>query len=258
MGARRPYGRFRFFEAYILESKSHFLNTIVYIDGLNLYYSLKNTPYKWLNIKALVESALDSSWHNIVAIKYFTARVQSTLTDPSKDSRQDIFLQAVQTLQKVEIVYGKFKKRDIKAPLLIKNPEKLKQIQKVTGRNIFQFSKYEEKETDVNIATHIMYDCCYEKGFFVSWGFSPEAWEFKASIRDKQIEFFEVGLLLNSLLISGDISTEHKTLYKERVKKPFKVVKDQSAEEQRIEKELKKSEAKRKRVGKRRKKDQEV
>ena len=145
-----------------MESKSYFLNTIVYIDGLNLYYSLKNTPYKWLNIKTLVESALDSSWHNIVAIKYFTARVQSTLTDPSKDSRQDIFLQAVQTLQKVEIIYGKFKKRDIKAPLLIKNPEKLKQIQKVTGRNIFQFSKYEEKETDVNIATHIMYDCCKE------------------------------------------------------------------------------------------------
>ena len=147
MGARRPYGRFRFFEICILESKSLPLNTLIYIDGLNLYYSLKNTPYKWLNIKALIESALDSSWHNIVAIKYFTARVQSTLTDPSKDSRQDIFLQAVQTLPKVEIVYGKFKKRDIKAPLLIKNPEKLKQIQKVTGRNIFQFSKYEEKET---------------------------------------------------------------------------------------------------------------
>ena len=155
-------GRFRFFEVYILKAKDHLLNTIVYIDGLNLYYSLKNTPYKWLNIKALIETVLDSSWHNIVAIKYFTARVQSTLTDPSKDSRQDIFLQAIQTLQKVEIVYGKFKKRDIKAPLLIKNQEKLKQVQKIMGKSVFQFSKYEEKETDVNIATHIMYDCCKE------------------------------------------------------------------------------------------------
>lgn len=162
MGARRPFGRFRLFEVYILESKNHLLNTNVYIDGLNLYYSLKNTPYKWLNIKTLVESVLDSSWHNIVAIKYFTARVQSTLTDNSKDSRQDIYLQVVQKLQKVEVIYGKFKKRDIKATLSIKNPEKLKKIQKIIGKNVFQFSKYEEKETDVNIATHIMYDCCKE------------------------------------------------------------------------------------------------
>ena len=49
-------------------------------------------------------------------------------------------------LQKVEIIYGKFKKRGIKATLSIKNPKKFKQIQKVTGRNIFQFSKYEEIE----------------------------------------------------------------------------------------------------------------
>ena len=136
------------------------LNTIVYIDGLNLYYSLKNTPYKWLNIKSLIETVLDSSWHKIIAIKYFTARIQSTLNDPSKDNRQDIYLQAVQTLQEVKIVYGKFKKRDIKASLSIKNPETLKQIQRIMGRRVFQFSKYEEKETDVNLATHIMYDCC--------------------------------------------------------------------------------------------------
>lgn len=144
----------------MLSKLSKPLNTIVYIDGLNLYYSLKNTPYKWLNIETLINSVLDSSWHNVTKIKYFTARVHSTLTDPSKDSRQDIYLQAIQTLQKTKIVYGKFKKRDIKARLSIKNPGKLKQVQKIIGKSTFQFSKYEEKETDVNIATHIMYDCC--------------------------------------------------------------------------------------------------
>ena len=59
----------------------------------------------------------------------------------------------------------------------------------------------------------------HKKGFFVSWGFSPEAWGFKASIEDKEIEFFEIGELLNGLLISDDISKEHAQLYKERVKK---------------------------------------
>ena len=59
----------------------------------------------------------------------------------------------------------------------------------------------------------------YEKGFFVSWGFSSEAWGFRASIEDKEIKFFEVGKLLNGLLISDNISKEHEKLYEERVKK---------------------------------------
>ena len=62
----------------------------------------------------------------------------------------------------------------------------------------------------------------YKIGFFVSWGFSPEAWEFKASVKNKKIEFIEVGKILNGLLISDDISTKHQKLYKQRVKKFFK------------------------------------
>lgn len=137
-------------------------NTIVYIDGFNLYYSLKNTPYKWLNIETLVDSVLDSSWHNVIQIKYFTARVKRKPRDPSNVIRQDVYLRVVQTLQKVEIVYGKFKRRNIKASLLIKNPEQLKQMRKIIGKNTIPFFKYKEKETDVNIATNIIYDCCKE------------------------------------------------------------------------------------------------
>ena len=68
---------FVFFESNVLKSRTPTpLNTIVYIDGFNLYYSLKNTSYKWLNIEALVNFILDPSWHNITQIKYFTARVK--------------------------------------------------------------------------------------------------------------------------------------------------------------------------------------
>ena len=102
------------------------LNTIVYIDGFNLYYSLKDTPYKWLNIEKLVKSVLDPDWHNIIQIKYFTARVKRKPKDPSNVIRQEMYLRAVQTIQKMEIVYGKFKRRNIKASLVIKNPEQLK------------------------------------------------------------------------------------------------------------------------------------
>ena len=58
------------------------MRTTIYIDGFNLYYGcLKNTPYKWLNVKALVEKLL-SSQHIISEIKYFTARVSSKPKQP--------------------------------------------------------------------------------------------------------------------------------------------------------------------------------
>ena len=137
-------------------SKVH--NTIVYIDGFNLYYSLKNTPYKWLNISKLVESVLDPRWHKIIKIKYFTAR------SPFSESahRQEFYLKAIRSLQNVEIVFGKFKKRDLKASLVISDFRKLEQVKQIVGGSLIQFQKYEEKETDVNIATHIIYDCCKE------------------------------------------------------------------------------------------------
>ena len=137
-------------------SKAH--NTIVYIDGFNLYYSLKNTPYKWLNIRKLIESILSPHWHKIIKIKYFTAR------SPFSESahRQEFYLKAIRTLQNVEIIFGKFKKRDLKASLVITDFEKLEQVKQIVGGDLIQFQKYEEKETDVNIATHIIYDCCKE------------------------------------------------------------------------------------------------
>ena len=142
------------------------LNTIVYIDGFNLYHSLRDTPYKWLNIEVLIHSILDFSWHNVIKIKYFTAN-----TPFSKSAqRQDLYLRVIDNLEKVEIIRGKFKKRYIeikktyvkKLSVLEGNYKKLKDIKNMLIENTVQFPKYEEKETDVNIATHIIYDCCKE------------------------------------------------------------------------------------------------
>lgn len=140
------------------------LNTIVYIDGFNLYHSLRDTPYKWLNIEELINSTLDSSWHNVIKIKYFTANTPFS----QSAQRQDLYLRAINNLKKVEIVRGKFKKRyiEIKKTYVKKlsiskgNPELLRNIKDMLMENTVQFPKYEEKETDVNIATHIVYDCC--------------------------------------------------------------------------------------------------
>ena len=141
-------------------------NTIVYIDGFNLYHSLIHTPYKWLNIEKLVHSVLDPSRNHIVKIKYFTARTPFS----ESTQRQDVYLRALKTLQKVEILYGKFKKRDIritkssleKLPIFKENFGKLQRICDIMGETSIKLTKHEEKETDVNIATHITYDCCKE------------------------------------------------------------------------------------------------
>ena len=126
--------------------------TIVYIDGFNVFYSLKKTPFKWLNLHKFSTVQLDSKKHNITKIKYFTARVQSTLTDPLKDTRQDIYLRALKTLPNLEIIFGQFKKRQVRGVLCNSKDRKL------LNKDIVKIKKWEEKMSDVHIATHLVAD----------------------------------------------------------------------------------------------------
>jgi hypothetical protein len=76
--------------------------THVYIDGFNLYYgALKKTPYKWLNIKRLAETILPQN--RITSVKYFTARVQGSESDPDQPQRQEILFRAFRTVPEIEI-----------------------------------------------------------------------------------------------------------------------------------------------------------
>ena len=54
------------------------MRTYIYIDGFNFYYgAVKDTPYKWLDVKALFAKILQPH-HAILRIKYFTALVSDT------------------------------------------------------------------------------------------------------------------------------------------------------------------------------------
>ena len=85
--------------------------TIIYIDGFNLYYSLKNTPFKWLNLQKLSDFYLSSGQHQITQIKYFTALVKETEKGRLNITRQHIYLRALRTLSNIEIIFGQFKKK---------------------------------------------------------------------------------------------------------------------------------------------------
>ena len=80
-----------------------------YIDGFNLYYgAVKGTPYKWLDLKAVFARILRPT-NQILAIKYYTAKISARPDDPSAPTRQTVFLTAQKAHNpELEITLGHF------------------------------------------------------------------------------------------------------------------------------------------------------
>ena len=116
-------------------------SSIIYIDRFNFYYgTVKNTRWKWLNPERFFHLLRQDD--EILAIKYFTALIIG-----SHRANQDAYLLALSTLPKIEIILGKFKKKQVKC--LVPGCQH-------SGRRVFQMP--EEKRTDVNIAISIVND----------------------------------------------------------------------------------------------------
>ncbi len=101
--------------------------------------------------------------NKVVRIKYFTARVKYTDKDRRAPERQDTYLRALRTVQRLVIVEGRFKKvrpKGVVVEILDKNSGGMVKVEK---GNIVRIEKHEEKQSDVNIATHIMLDCAKEE-----------------------------------------------------------------------------------------------
>jgi hypothetical protein len=88
------------------------MRTFIYIDAFNLYFgAVRGTQYKWLDLDQLCRILLPS--HEIVQIKYFTARVNARPADPDQPTRQATYLRALSTIQdRIYMrMYSKPKKR---------------------------------------------------------------------------------------------------------------------------------------------------
>ncbi|MEF8724020.1 MAG: NYN domain-containing protein [Candidatus Accumulibacter delftensis] len=92
------------------------MRTWVYIDGFNLYYGIRDSGCKWLNIKVLSETAMPTGVV-VEKLKYYTARV-SGITDPDQPRRQHIYLNALRTVPEVEIFFGQFLAKAMWRPVL--------------------------------------------------------------------------------------------------------------------------------------------
>lgn len=121
--------------------------TYVYVDSFNLYYGcLKGTPYRWLDISKMCQFLLPQ--HNVLHIKLFTAKVTARPHDPDQPTRQQTYFRALETLANFTIIYGHFLSHEVSMPQSpITNPPSYVRVMKT-----------EEKGSDVNLATHLLYD----------------------------------------------------------------------------------------------------
>ncbi len=118
---------------------------ITYIDGFNLYFGLKASrlqKYYWLNIQSLSQNLLKPN-QQLMKTKYFTARVSRP---PDKQKRQTTFIEALETLQDVEIYYGHYQQ----APFDCRH----------CGKRVWISH---EKMTDANIAVELLTDAFLDK-----------------------------------------------------------------------------------------------
>jgi uncharacterized LabA/DUF88 family protein len=115
-----------------------------FIDGFNLYHALdychaipehhRYRKYKWLNLRKLA-SLFVGRLDTLGEVFYFTALATWM---PDKVARHKLFIRA-QESEGVTIVYGEFKRKDKRCFVCRK-----------------QYSTFEEKQTDVNIAIHLL------------------------------------------------------------------------------------------------------
>jgi uncharacterized LabA/DUF88 family protein len=118
---------------------------IAYVDGFNLYFGMKDAGFeqcKWLDLHLLASNILKPN-QELVGVKYFTSRVGN---NPDKQKRQSNYIDALETTN-VKIIYGHYQTSSIEC-----------------NRCGFNWPTYNEKMTDVNIATQMLIDA-YQDNF---------------------------------------------------------------------------------------------
>lgn len=126
--------------------------TTFLVDGFNLYHSVKNASHdlggsgtRWLDIRALCASYLSAIGGNaqVEAIYYFSALATHLLAvDPQITARHQTYIECL-VATGVSVELARFKKKQFKCIHC--------------GQTI---KRFEEKETDVAVASKLLEVCC--------------------------------------------------------------------------------------------------
>jgi uncharacterized LabA/DUF88 family protein len=126
---------------------------VVYIDGFNFYYAAyadgEFGDYKWLDLCRFCDDLLPKL--DIVAVRYFTARVKPLPYDPENYRRQDAYLRALLTLPRLYVHLGLFRQHVVPARLA-EPAGNLPALARV------RVHRSEEKGSDVNLASYMLSD----------------------------------------------------------------------------------------------------
>ena len=131
------------------------MKTNVYIDAGNLYYGLlrNNKSAKWLDPLAFARALIRSD-HVLGTVKFYTARVRTYPYDAESAERQRIYLRALSQISGLEIIEGYYYRNKVWMPAVSSACRNCKE----TTDGKVRIVKLEEKRTDVNIATDMLYD----------------------------------------------------------------------------------------------------
>jgi uncharacterized LabA/DUF88 family protein len=127
---------------------------ISFIDGFNLYHAvaaLDDPSFKWLDLRKLSQEFIHPAKEELAQVLYFSTIASHR--NQAAQLRQRSYLRALE-LRGVKTILGQFKQ---------KNRECSKCFARYTG--------YEEKETDVNIALHLIdlaYQDAYDRALLVT------------------------------------------------------------------------------------------
>ena len=162
-----------------------------YIDGFNLYKgSLATRPYlKWLDLRSWCQNQIPN--YSLRSVFYFTSRVKLRFDSDKAPERQHLYLRALEK-SGVEIAYGRTRKSskwhrltsaervEVISPELKSNLGLTQfSINSSFGRSQLDLPKaqvtfYEEKGTDVNLASYLLRDA-YKNKFSASLIVSGDA-----------------------------------------------------------------------------------
>lgn len=130
-----------------------------YVDGFNVYHAIDDMSratrgelnyLKWLDLRRLMNLFTDPAVHKIECVKYFSAYATWMR---EQHTRHQVYVAALSATG-VDVILGKFKEKDIYC-----------KVCKST------FVGHEEKESDVNIACHLIGDAykdIFDHAFIVS------------------------------------------------------------------------------------------
>ena len=118
--------------------------SVIYVDGFNFYYGLLRSPQfsgcKWLDLGRLFSRIRQAD--DIQRIKYFTG-----YWPDSSGKRHAVYTKALSVDPKIQVVLGNFKAKTLKC-----------RVPECSFAGNRTYRSHEEKQTDVNIALHMLDD----------------------------------------------------------------------------------------------------